>query len=62
MKYIEDKLNFDEQQTLREAAEILEYLYAEMESEKEDNPDNIGEDEFSDVAKAHDALQKLCQL
>lgn len=59
MRYIEDRLNFDEKQTLRAAAEILEYLCTEMESEKEDNPDNVDEDEFTDAEETYDALQNF---
>ena len=59
MKYIENRLNFDEKQTLRKAAEILEYLCTEMESEKEDNPDNVDEDEFADTEETYGVLQNF---
>lgn len=59
MKYIENRLNFDEKQTLRKAAEILEYLCTEMESEKEDNPDNVDEDELADTEETYGMLQNF---
>lgn len=59
MKYIEDRLNCVEKQTLREAAKILEYLCTEMESDAEDNPDDVDKDDLADVEEAYDVLQKF---